>query len=160
MYYNLDFALATFADDWPHIASEWVNSTRLWPGLSVIKEIDMKGCHIVPKPCYGPRNNDLLDWRWSFSLAEMILANNKVKEIDLSYLVLKSIFYRYLKPVEFNDKTLTSYLIKTVMLWQCEENDETWWSERSIVNCRSVLLNKLKDSFSNKHLRHYIKYVI
>ena len=152
---KFDLVWGVAVDDWPHIASEWVNRGRSWPSLSLIKYIVKRGCHIVPKPCYGWKSNDLLDWRWSFSLAEMILANARTKEMDLSYLVLKSIFYRYLKPVEFNDNTLTSYLIKTVMLWQCEENNETWWSERSKVNCISILLNKLKESFYNKQLRHY-----
>ena len=41
------------------------------------------------------------------------------------------------------------------MLWQCEENDETWWSDKSTVKCVSALLNRLKVSFYNKHLSHY-----
>ena len=115
----------------------------------------MRGCHIVPKPFYGHQRNELLDWRWSFSVAEMILANARTKQMSLSFLVLKLAFYRYLKPVEHNHETLPSYLIKTIMLWQCEENDETWWSERTIVSCISILLNRLKESFYNKHLPHY-----
>ena len=62
--------------------------------------------YIVPKSYYGHKSNDILDWRWSFSLAEIIIATAGTKEMDLSYLVLKSIFYRYLKAVEYNDKTL------------------------------------------------------
>ena len=156
MCISIDKVPAITVKDWPHIASEWVNRGRLWPSLSLVKEIVMKGCHVVPKPCYGAKSNGLLDWRWSFSLAEIILATTRTKEMDLSYLVLKSIFYRYLKPVEYNDETLTSYLIKTVMLWQCEENVENWWSERTIVSCISVLLDKLKESFHNRHLPHYL----
>ena len=155
MCFSLDQVPAIVVKDWPYIAGEWVNRGRLWPNKPLVKKIVMKGCHVVPKPCYGVKSNDLLDWRWSFSLAEIILANARTKEMDLSYLVLKSIFYRYLKPVEYNDETLTSYLIKTVMLWQCEENYENWWSERTIVSCISVLMNKLKESFYNKHLPHY-----
>lgn len=66
----------------------------------------MKGCHIVPKPYYGWEKNEFLDWRWSFSLPENILAQNRTKEMDVSYFVLKSIFYRYLKLAEHNGKTL------------------------------------------------------
>ena len=75
--------------------------------------------------------------------------------MNISYLLLKSIFYRYLKPIEYDKKTLASYIIKTVMLWQCEENDETWWSNKSIVKCVSVLLNRLKLSFFKRYLPHY-----
>ena len=155
MHSSFDVVPAITIDDWPHIASEWVIRDRVWPTLSLVKEIVMGGCHIVPKPFYGHQRNELLDWRWSFSVAEMTLANARTKQMDLSYLVLKSIFYRYLKPVEHNHKTIPSYLIKTVMLWQCEDNDETWWSDRTIVRCISVLLNRLKESFYNKYLPHY-----
>ena len=41
------------------------------------------------------------------------------------------------------------------MLWQCEENDETWWSNKNIVKCVTMLLNRLKLSFFNRHLPHY-----
>ena len=123
--------------------------------MSLVEEIVMKGCHIVPKPYFGQERNELLDWRWLFSLAERILAFNRTKEMDVSYFILKSIFYRYLKPVEHNDKSLFSYLIKTVMLWQCEEHDEKWWSNESIISCIFTLLDRLKISFPNKCLSHY-----
>ena len=153
--FNLDQVPTVAVEDWPDIAREWKDRCRAWPSRQVIEEIVARGCHIVPKPFYGQERNEILDWRWSFSFAEMMLANTRTNEMDLSYLVLKSMFYRYIKPAEYNNETLPSYLIKTVMLWQCEENDATWWSERGIVNCISVLLKKLKESLYNKHLRHY-----
>ena len=85
----------------------------------------------------------------------MMIANARTKEMDLSYLLIKSIFYRYLKAVVHNGEILTSYLIKTEMLWLCEEHKESWWSDRSIVSCVSVILNRMKDSFCNKRLAHY-----
>ena len=153
--FSMDRVPAIAIEDFPYIASEWVTRDRKWPSLSVVKEIVMSGCHIVPKPYYGKEGNNLLDWRWSFSLAEMILAQFRTKKMDTSYLILKSIFYKYLKPIECDNETLPSYFVKTVMLWQCEENDETWWSNRSTVKCVSVLLNRLKLSFYKKNLPHY-----
>ena len=152
---SFDQVPAIAVEDFPYIATEWVTRDRTWPSLSVVKDIVMSGCHIVPKPYYGEEGDNLLDWRWSFSLAEIILASHRTRKMDLSYLILKSIFYRYLKPIEYKNETLPSYLVKTVMLWQCEENDETWWSDKSMVKCISVLLNRLKMSFFNKHLPHY-----
>ena len=153
--FNLDRVPAIVVADFPNIASEWVTRHRVWPSLSVVKRIVMSGCHIVPKPYSSEKGNNFLDWRWSFSLAEIILTNVRTTRMDISYLLLKSIFYRYLKPIEHDSKTLASYIVKTVMLWQCEENDETWWSNKSIAKCVSVLLNRLKLSFFNKHLPHY-----
>ena len=153
--FSLDRVPAITVEDFPYIASEWVTRDRKWPPLSVVKDIVMSGCHIVPKPYYGKEGDNLLDWRWSFSVAETTLASFRTREMDTSYLILKSVFYRYLKPIEYDKETLASYFMKTVMLWQCEENDETWWSDNSIVKCVSILLNRLKISFFNKHLSHY-----
>ena len=155
MHFSVDRVPAITVEDFPYIASEWVTRDRKWPSLSVVKEIVMSGCHIVPKPYYGKEGNNLLDWRWSFSVAEIILAQFRTRKMNISYLILKSIFYKYLKPIEHDNETLSSYFVKTVMLWQCEENDETWWSDKSTVKCVSALLNRLKVSFYNKHLSHY-----
>ena len=113
------------------------------------------GCHIVPKPYTGQERNDFLDWRWSFSRAEKILAKSRTKKMSLSYFLMKSIFYKYLKRIEHNGHALTSYLIKTVMLWQCEDNDESWWCKEKITSCVSTLLKRLKVSFFTKYLPHY-----
>ena len=152
---SFDIVPAITVEEWPFIADEWQKRFRQWPSMTLVKEIVMKGCHIVPKPSYGQERDEHLDWGWSFSLAEKILASNRTKEMDVSYFILKSIFYRYLKPVEHNGKTLFSYLIKTAMLWQCEEHDEKWWSNESIMSCIFTLLDRLKMSFSNKCLPHY-----
>ena len=152
---NFDMVPSIAVIDFPYIASEWVTRHRVWPSLLVIKRIVTLGCHIVPKPYNGEEGNNFLDWRWSFSFAEIILAHARTTRMDISYLLLKSIFYRYLKPIEHDNKTLASYLVKTVMLWQCEEFNETWWSSKTIVKCVSILLNRLKVSFFNKHLPHY-----
>ena len=142
-------------EDWTCVANEWLKRSRAWPSMSLVKKIVMKGCHIVPKPYYGREKNEFLDWRWSFSLPEKILAQNRTKEMDVSYFVLKSIFYRYLKPVEHDGKSIFSYLIKTIMLWQCEENDEKWWSNADIISCIFILLDRLRISFFNMCLPHY-----
>ena len=152
---NIDNVPAITVEDWPWIAGEWVSRCRAWPPVSIVNDIVTKGCHIVPKPCTGQKANVLLDWRWSFSQAEMMIANARTKEMDLSYFLTKSIFYRYMKAVVHNGETLASYLIKTEMLWLCEEHEESWWSNRNIVNCVSVILNRLKDSFWDKCLAHY-----
>ena len=155
MHVEFDFVPSILVEDWPHIAGEWLTRCRTWPEMSIVKDIVLGGCHIVPKPYTGQERNDILDWRWSFSRAEKILAKLRTKNMSLSYFLMKSIFYKYLKGVEHNGDTLTSYLIKTVMLWQCEDKSESWWSKQKITSCVSTLLNRLKISFSSRYLPHY-----
>ena len=85
---NIDRVPEIFVDDGPHVAFEWVIRGRFWTNLSLVKEIDMKGCYIVQTSYYGHKSNNILDWKCSFSLTEMIIGNTRKKEIDLSYLVL------------------------------------------------------------------------
>ena len=155
MHIDLDFVPSILVEDWPHIAREWVTRCRTWPEMSVVKDFVLGGCDIVPKPYTGQERNELLNWRWSFSRAEKILAKLRTKNMSLSYFLMKSVFYKYLKGVEHNGGTLTSYLIKTVMLWQCEDNKESCWSNQKITSCVSTLLNRLKMSFSSRYLPHY-----
>ena len=152
---NIDQVPAITVEDWPWIAREWASRCRAWPTVLIVNDIVTKGYHIVPKPCTGQEANYLLDWRWSFSQAKRMIANPRTKEIDLSHFLIKSTFCRYLKAAVHNGEILTSYLIKTEMLWLCEEHEESWWSDRSIVSCVSVILNRLRDSFCDKRLAHY-----
>ena len=41
------------------------------------------------------------------------------------------------------------------MLWQCKDNNESWWSNEKITSCVSTLSNRLKVSFSSKYFPHY-----
>ena len=79
---SFDQVPAIAVEDFPYIASEWVTRDRTWPSLSVVKDIAMSGCHIVPKPYYWEEGDNLLDWRWSFSLAEIILASYRTRKMD------------------------------------------------------------------------------
>ena len=57
--FNLDLVPAITVEDWPWIAREWVSRSRAWPPVLLVNDIVTKGCHIVPKPCTGPEQNDL-----------------------------------------------------------------------------------------------------
>ena len=51
---------------------------------------------------------------------------------------------------------LKTYHIKTLMLWECEQKPQTWWSvESSVVKLCSLLLQKLCDWISKKCCQHY-----
>ena len=151
-----DYVPAIRLEFWPCQAENWIMRCRLWPPQATIENIVEKGCQVVPRSSPGGDVNT--EWRLSFSGPEAILAQLRSKEQQQAYYFFKMFFYRYLKCVESSDpkgKQLYSYVIKTTMLWACEElppEDPIWASFKKSVQ---VLLLKLLGSLETGFLPHY-----
>ena len=147
---------------WPSVAAEWKTRDRVWPDHSVIDEIVSKGVHLVGKAfCH-----DDIDWRLSFSVAEIELATRWSPAQHFVYFIFKSLFYKFIKPLSGDttsdvshnksSKTyLASYTAKTVMMWTSESLDQSWWREDNAAECLTVLLLVLQSAFECRALDHY-----
>jgi len=148
---------------WPSVASEWKTRDRAWPAQSVIDEIVSKGVHLVGKAfCH-----DDIDWRLSFSVAEIDLATRWSPAQHFVYFIFKSLFYKFIKPLSSDASTadvspskssktyLASYTAKTVMMWTSESDDQSWWTEDNAAECLTVLLLALQSAFECRTLDHY-----
>ena len=141
---------------WPHEASAWISRHRHWPQQQTIQSIADKGCHIVPRSSLGGDIHS--EWRLSFSMSETTLAQLRSKEHHRAYRFFKMLFYRYLKGVQSSEperKSMFSYLIKTTMLWVCEDlppEDSVWTSLEASVQ---VLLCTLQGGLQKGVIRHY-----
>ena len=155
---NVDRVPAIFVQELPAVASEFKTRARVWPSPETMALIFEAGFHLVPKPSTGDKRDETLDWRWSFSKAEMILANSRTDAMDMAYLILKSIIYRYYKCHDAEEKTIPSYFAKTTMMLTCESHPEDWWTQRSVCECVVVLLEDLKTFFERGFLPHYFIY--
>ena len=140
---------------WPMVATEWRTRKRLWPDEDLVGKIIKDGCHIVPKPYKGPEGNTDLDYRWSFSKPERTLAMARSKEMALSYLIFKAIFYKYFKPIKVEEACLPSYLAKTVMLYESENHEVQWWERMNVEDCVISLIERFRNSLLNWFLPHY-----
>jgi len=139
---------------WPSVAAEWKTRDHLWPHQSVIDGIIGKGVHLVTKEfCHKD-----VDWRLSFSVAEMDLATRWSPVQHFVYFVFKLLFYKFIKPLsvdvaaphvslQVNKKYLASYTAKTVMMWTSESFDQSWWTENNAAECLTVLLLALQSAF-------------
>ncbi|XP_066920056.1 uncharacterized protein [Clytia hemisphaerica] len=152
---NIDRVPAIAVVNLPHFCQNFKDRERAWPPQAILDKIFSSGFHLVPKPSSVGERNENLDWRWSFSNAEMILANTRNDKMDMSYLFLKSILYVYLKAFECDDKTLPSYFAKTTLMWVCEQYPEKWWNEHSLFESVSVLLDQMRYFFEDEFLPHY-----
>ena len=153
---SFDFVPAVHLPLWPCQASNWIIRYRVWPPQDTIQSIVDKGCQVVPRT--SPGGDVHSEWRLSFSRPEATLANLCSREQEEIYYFFKMFFYRYLKCVESSEtegKTLFSYIIKTIMLWACEElhpEDPIW---ESLENSVQMLLFKLLGSLESGFLSHY-----
>ena len=149
---HIDNVPCFYAPFWPNAASTWVERKRLWPNLDVVRSIQKAGFHIVPKN--SPEGDDQLEWRLSFSAAETVIALHRSEKQNYIYFLFKSIFYRFVKTYN-KEKSLPSYLCKTVMLWVCEQQPQTWWEAKLPEDCVLYLIKVLHTSIKQKHLKHY-----
>jgi len=89
---------------WPRVAAEWTSRDRLWPDRSVVERIVSKGAHLVGKAfCHED-----IDWRLSFSVAEIDLATGWSPEQHFVYFMFKSLFYKFIKPLSADDRPHTA----------------------------------------------------
>ena len=140
---------------WPSVASEWRVRDRRWPSNEDIKMIVDAGCFVVPKQSVANDDQHKLEWRWSFSQAEMKIAALRKPKMNYCYFVFKSLFYAYLKPRDDKRKSLPSYVAKTCMFHLCEHKEETWWNTVQISECVYDLMTALRKCLEVKTLCHY-----
>ena len=153
---SFDNVSSIYCKFWPNLASEWCTRQRLYPSHDMIKKIAQAGCYVVPKKRENSSNE--LDWRWSFSSAEMLLAQTRTSTMKYCYFIFKSLFYKYLK-FKVNNKSLPSYVAKTCMLYVSESHSEDWWGTMDdlskVANCVQELFKFLCKGLCNSVLSHY-----
>ena len=150
---------------WPTQASNWPKRNRDhgWPEARTINLIVNTGCDVVqavhPR-CKQQEGMCKYQWRLSFSRAEVTLLNSWTPVQQIIYHMLRFVMKREVF-AETNDSDqdapkLSNYHIKTLMLWECEQKPQSWWSaESSLVKLCSSLLHKLSGCVANKRCQHY-----
>ena len=142
---------------WPEDAEEWVTRERTWPSVETIEMLS-SCCYIIAKPSNEEKDNlESTEWCYSFAHVEKELANRRSEQQKLIYLIIKSIFYKYMKPID--PEFITSYFLKTIMLWFCEEHppDHRIWEIYfpSMINIIQYLFKRFKEALERKRLQHY-----
>jgi len=161
--YSVDYVPCIQLMFWPSVAADWKTRDRMWPEQSVVDKIVRKGVHLVGKAfCH-----ENMDWRLSFSVAEIDLASLWSPPQHFVYFVFKALFYKFIRPLSRENMDdslstlspgkhyLTSYMAKTIMMWTSESVDQSWWREDNAGECLTVLLLALQSAFEARTLHHY-----
>ena len=140
---------------WPDVAKEWILRERNWPNLNIIKELT-EVSYIIPKPSDELKfDKDTMELRYSFGHLERELISRRSSEQRYIYLVFKSMFYKWIKPLD--DDRIQSYVAKTTMLWVCERYppDNSIWQSKSTTTTLTLLFRELLSAFQKGNLPYY-----
>src|SRR6218665_1507207 len=153
-----DTVTSIWCPKWPNQAKEWPKRPRKqgWPTISTISEVIQNGCHIVHAQHRSCRGDDL-QWRFSFSVAEVILLQSWTKIQQIVYHLLRFFAKRVLirKDCPKKEEVLCVYHLKILMLWTCEEMASEWWNTYSVITICSELLQKLSEWLNRKYCPNY-----
>ena len=139
---------------WPDAAKEWKTRKRKWPSHEHIEDIVKLGTYLVSKQS-DQGINHILDWRWSFSSAEIALAKIRTRRMKYVYFIFKSMFYQYFKDIPGCVVSLPSYIAKTCMFHLLEQYHKSWWDEISVTRAVLYLFKYLQRSLESGNLSHY-----
>jgi len=157
-FFAIDFVKCLWCHQWPKEAQGWLNRPRVhgWPTTGIISEVVQSGCHLVYAQHRSCRN-DKLQWRFSFSFAELILLQSWTQTQQIVYHLLRFFAKRELiqKDCPKEDEVLCTYHLKTIMLWACEKKSPEWWKSSSVIVICSELLKMLAEWLKRNYCPNY-----
>ncbi|XP_068683356.1 cyclic GMP-AMP synthase-like receptor 2 [Montipora capricornis] len=127
---NRDFVYGLRCTFWPSQAEEWLHRDRaLWPSSEIISAISTQGCHLVP---VGSHNSDVreYEWRFSFSVAELMLARTLSERQKVAYSLLKTLIKSEMKVRGID--VFASYHLKTCLFWFIERKGIESWGKHTL----------------------------
>lgn len=143
---------------WPSKAEEWPLRMRShgWPSEDVIRRVVDGGCDVVAVS-HPDFQDDPLQWRYSFSRAEVVLLNTWTPVQQVVYHMLRLFVKRELiwSGGKRDVAVFCNYHVKTLVLWACEGRPTEWWNSMSVVALCSVLLGELRQRLIDRKLPNY-----
>ncbi|XP_060584324.1 uncharacterized protein LOC132740434 [Ruditapes philippinarum] len=119
LYIPIDF-IPAFLCEYPTIFDEWFERVqgKAWPGVDTSMKVKKSNTFVVPVGLAGS-DEEVLQWRMSFTLAERLLVMSFNDAQIKTYAAMKMIVKHALNPICEN---MSSYQVKTAMFWVSEKN--------------------------------------
>ncbi|CAC5363905.1 unnamed protein product [Mytilus coruscus] len=155
---RLDQAISIVCNSWPESAMPWASRNRPYRCLTqdMINSQINRGVLLVPMGNKTESVNAHPDeWRISFALTEKDLIHSWNHVQMVCYACLKIVLKEYVKPKSRGDDVLTSYLIKTTLLWISEEIRPASWTPENLTLCFRQCINRLSYYFKYKFFPNY-----
>jgi len=149
---------------WPSQAADWPARHRNyeWPDSTTVDRVVSDGCDLVfvaHRQCRQHEWMNTHQLRLSFSRAEIVLINSWMPLQQIVYHLLR-VFLKTAGLTESTNNsgsgTLSNYHIKTLMLWACELNPTSWWTDNySFTAICAELLHILSQWLNQRYCPHY-----
>ena len=154
---NVDIVPAIRLLAWPSLAQSWISRGRnqSWPSNAIVSEVQRNGCDLV-YVSHRDHKHDDLQWRYSFSRAEVTLIRSWTPIQQLVYHMLRYVTKQtIIREWKDGDKVICTYHIKTLMLWACERKSPVWWESNCVIVLCSKLLGTLMKWIGENMCPHY-----
>ncbi|VDI33826.1 Hypothetical predicted protein [Mytilus galloprovincialis] len=139
--------------EWITSAQQWIKRPRsTWPDNKLVSSIVQHGVLFVPIG-FKTSPNDCLEWRISFVMAEKLLMNSFSHTQLLCYALLKILLKDVIKPK--HEDLISSYFLKTIMFWLCEESNPSDWKPDRMISCFLNCLRRLIYCVKHRTCLHY-----
>ena len=138
-----DIVCALSCTDWSDCAQEWLSRRRIhgWPSKELIKQCKSLG-FIVVSACHPASDEKQFQWRISFSHQERLLVT-QFNSVQLKCYILLKIIKKELIKQYIKEDTLTSYHLKTCMLYILENTPGELWVRENLVGCVIMCLRQI-----------------
>ena len=138
-----DTVLALSCIEWPECAREWLSRRRNqdWPSKELIKQCKSLG-FIVVSACHPASDEKQFQWRISFSHQERLLVT-QFNSVQLKCYMLLKIIKKELIKQYIKEDTLSSYHLKTCMLYILENTPSELWVPENLVGCLIMCLRQI-----------------
>ena len=138
-----DVVAALSCTDWPECAQEWLSRKRIhgWPSKELIKKCNSLG-FILVSACHPASDEKQFQWRISFSHQERLLVT-QFNSVQLKCYILLKIIKKELIKQYIKEDTLTSYHLKTCMLYILENTPSELWVPENLVDCLIMCLRQI-----------------
>ena len=150
-----DIVCALSCTDWPECAREWLSRRRIhgWPSKELIKQCKSLG-FIVVSACHPDSDEKQFQWRISFSHQERLLVT-QFNSVQLKCYILLKIIKKELIKQYIKEDTLTSYHLKTCMLYILENTPSELWVPENLVGCLIMCLRQIHLWIRDENIPNY-----
>ena len=150
-----DTVFALSCTDWPECAQEWLSRKRIHgrPSKELIKQCKSLG-FIVVSACHPASDEKQFQWRISFSHQERLLVT-QFNSVQLKCYILLKIIKKELIKHYIKEDTLTSYHLKTCMLYILENTPSELWVPENLVGCLIMCLRQIHLWIGDEKIPNY-----
>lgn len=151
---NSTCALPVFG--WPPVAMKWFqrDRTRCWPRPETLDKVLHDGCHCVPVGISESATKHL-EWQLCFSVAECTLVHSMDHSLFKLYQILRILIHEGLNNWVECKGIVSSYMIKTLMFWMCEDNLPNFICAGNLKESIRECLTQLEEWIGKNFIPHY-----